>query len=299
MRFNVKELSDEYDFWINGASYVGNPKNNTMMYITKKVADLTEKFSTAEECLIFAESGMDVKPEYKKRNCFIFSKNPQYEYAKCADKFAAEKRIQENAWGYDITDGGYYVGRNVVIGKNPIIEPGVVIGHGVEIGDNAIILAGAVIKNSEIGDNFFCNEKAVVGSSSFTQAVDNEGNRTRIPTLGRVVIGNCVEVGMGDNVAAGSIQDTVIDDFAKLDALVHIGHDAHICRNAEITAGSVIGGFAEIGEASFVGINSVIKNRIAVGKRAVVGMGATVIRSVDDGCVVVGNPAKDLKSSHG
>ncbi len=74
---------------------------------------------------------------------------------------------------------------------------------------------------------------------------DREGNRTRIPSL---IIGDFVEVGVSDNISAGSAGNTVIEDHVKLDALVHIGHDAHIKKNVEITAVSIVGGFDVIGE---------------------------------------------------
>ena len=66
-------------------------------------------------------------------------------------------------------------------------------------------------------------------------------------------------------------------------------------KNVEITAGSVIGGFVEICEGGYVGINSVLRNRIKIGKKAFVGMGAVVTKSVEDGITVVGNPAKPFE----
>lgn len=54
------------------------------------------------------------------------------------------------------------------IGSDSYIEQGCLIGHDVIIGTNAVILAGSTIKNAVIGDDFFCNENAVIGSTSFT-----------------------------------------------------------------------------------------------------------------------------------
>ena len=90
----------------------------------------------------------------------------------------------------------------------------------------------------------------------------------------------------------GSGCDTIIDDYVKLDALVHVAHDDHLHKNVEITAGGIIGGFDELGEHAYVGINAVLRNRIQVGDNAFIGMGSTVTKSVEANMTVAGNPAK-------
>lgn len=292
MQYNVKNISEEYDFFIEGVSYAGAPRNNTMMYISKKVGHLVERLSGVKECLIFVENGISVSKELKQENCFVFSENPQLAYAKFATAFESEQRKQEKVWGYSLKEGGYYVGKDVSIGENAYIEPNVLIGHNVRIGDNAVILSGAVIKHAFIGNDFLCNENAVIGDYGFTMADDENGNKYRIPTLGRVVIGDFVEIGACADVAAGACGDTILENYVKVDALVHIGHEAHLHKNTEITAGAVIGGFAELDEHSYVGINSSIKNRIYLGKECIVGMGTNVTKTVEERMTVVGNPAR-------
>lgn len=294
MEINVSVLSVEHDFLIQGASYAGSPKSNTMMFITKKVGHLVDALGNVDECLVFLENGIEVSNALKEKHCFVFSDNPQLEYAKFATQFAEQKMAKEAELGYELTAGHYYVGKGCVIGKNAYIEPGVLIGHGVVIGDNAVVLAGAVIKNAVIGDNFLCNERAVVGAFGFTMAEDEAGNKFRIPSLGKVVIGNNVEIGAGCNVSVGSCGDTVIEDYVKIDVLVHVGHDAHLCKNVEITACSIVGGFSTLKEKSYLGLNSTIKNRLKLGTNCIIGMGANVIKSVPDNCTVAGNPAKPL-----
>ena len=59
-----------------------------------------------------------------------------------------------------------------------------------------------------------------------------------------------------------------------------------------VTVGTTIGGYTEIGDDAKIGFNSTIKNRLRVGKGALIGMGAVVTKNVDDGATVIGNPAK-------
>lgn len=292
MTYNIKELNPNYDFEIQGASYVGEPRDNTMMYVSKKVEKLVDNINGHKNCLIFIENGIDVPENLKHENCFFYTDNPQLAYAKFATNLEKKQREQEMKWGYQQTSQGYYVGHNTKIGKNAYIEPGVVIGHNVVIGDDAVILAGATIKHSIIGNNFLCNENAVVGANGFNMAVDENGNKMRLPSLGRVIIGNFVEIGTNDNISRGSGNDTVINDYVKLDSLVYIAHDVHIGKNAEIVAGCVLGGYDTIGENTFIGFNSAVRNRLVIESNVLVGMGATVVNNIENGLTVIGSPAK-------
>ena len=292
MQFPVSKIYKQYDFEVTGASYAGNPRNNTMMYITTKVAHLIENLYGHKECLCFVDEYIQVPQEIDQSNAIIRCKNPTYTYAKLATEIEREIHKEELKQGYTLTGGGYYIGKNVRIGENAYVEPNVVIGHNVKIGNNATILAGSVIKRAEIGNDFVCNENAVIGDYGFTMAEDNEGNKFRIPTLGRVIIGNHVEVGACDDIAAGACGDTILEDYVKVDALVHVGHEAHVHKNAEIVTGTVVGGFSEIGEQSFLGINCSIRNRLILGDNCIIGMGAVVTKSVESGVVMAGNPAK-------
>lgn len=297
MQYDVSKINPQYHFFVDGVSYIGKPESGTVMYVSKKVEQLVKNLSGMNSCLIFAENNVLVPDEIQKDNCFVFTDNPQLEYAQFLSTFEKEKNIEDAKRKYTLVDGGYYLGENVSIGMCSYIEPGCLIGHDVIIGDRARILYGSVIKHAVIGNDFLCNEYAVIGANGFTIAEDSLGNKLRIPTLGSVIIGNDVEIGAHDNISCGSAGNTVVEDYAKIDALVHIGHDVHICRNAEITAGGIVGGFDEIGEHVFMGINACTRNRIQIGDNSVVGMGAVVTRSICAQSIVVGNPAKNMKES--
>lgn len=292
MEYSVNGLDLNYNFMVNGVSYIGNPKMHTAMYASKKISHLIKNLEKCQFCLVFIERGMEIPDKLKENNCFIYCENPQLSYARFADEFAKEKCKNDSRRKYRLTDKGYYLGENVQIGCNANIEPGCYIGHDVVIGSNAVILSGSVIKNAVIGNDFFCNEKAVIGSSSFTMYKDENGNNCRIPTLGKVIIGNHVEIGTFNNISCGGCGDTIIEDYVKLDTLIHIGHEAHIHRNAELTAGIIVGGFADIGENSYIGINSSVRNRISIGSNSIIGMGSNVVKTVENKKTVMGNPAR-------
>lgn len=292
IEFDIGRIDSNYNFLIKGVSYVGEPISNTAMYISKKVEGLLENLNGVSSCLVFAENGINVKSNIRKSNCFVFSDNPQRDYARFIESLYREWMQKERKRKYIYTDEGYYIGENVEIGVDAYIEPGCLIGHDVVIGDSVRIFSGAVIKKAAIGNDCLVNENAVIGASGFTMTEDEYGNKFRIPTLGYVHIGNNVEIGVCDNISCGSSRNTIIEDYVKIDALVHIAHDVYLGKNVEVVAGSIIGGFTKIEPYTYVGINASIRNRVNLGANSMVGMGAVVTKNVDNGMIVVGNPAK-------
>lgn len=283
---------------VTSVSYIGKPIDYTAMFVTKKAEKLIANLKGSKGCMVFAENGTNVPSEILEKNNFIFTDNPQRDYTAFAKKIADERDSKERKMKYSLVDGLYYVGENAVIGKGAIIEPGAVIGHNVIIGENALIKAGAVIKNAIIGDNFIICENSVIGTNAFTTAVDEEGNNIKIPALGKIVIGNNVEIGALNSIARSSSLDTIISDNVKTDDLTHIAHDCSIEKNVIITSGVITGGFVTLGEKSWIGMNSTIKNRKNIGEHTLLGMGANVVKDIDSNVIAVGNPAKYLKDNH-
>ena len=296
MEYYVGHIVEGKSFNIFGISYIGAPRSNTAMFITKKVENLLSTLESVDECLVFAETGINVSEKLAEKHAFHFSEKPQLAYARFANEFADERFEKEKKLKYNLMPGGYYVSEDVVIPDDAYIEPGCIVGPDVQIGMNAKLLANSVIRRSTIGDNFIANEQSVVGAYGFTMAEDDEGNKVRIPTLGRVIIGNQVEVGSQNNVSCGSGGDTILEDNVKLDSLVYLGHDVHLHKSVEVTAGVAVGGFVEVGEGAYIGVGSVIRNRILIGEHSFIGMGANVTKSVEAGVVVAGNPAKPFIS---
>ena len=276
-----------------GSSYAGAPRDNTFMYIGRKVSYLMECVSKCRNSLVFAETGIDVPVEVSSNNTVVLTDTPQYDYALFAKAY--EKRIFEKnkSRKYELINGSY-IGENVSIGEGAYIEPCCFIDHDVVIGKNALILAGSRIRNAIIGDNFICNENAVIGDGSFTMTKDPQGNLIRIPSLGRVIIHNNVEVGACNNITSGACGDTIIEDNVKLSGLIYIGHEAHIRKNTQMTPGVTVTGFVDMGENTYVGAGAQIKNRLVLGDNTLIGIGATVIRNTEKSITVVGNPASPL-----
>ena len=164
------------------------------------------------------------------------------------------------------------------IGARSIVHGNVNINDGVRIGRNVIIYPGCAIGYDGFGH--FENEK---------------GELENFPQYGGVVIEDDVEIFALTNIDRGTLDDTIIGAGTKIDHHCHIGHNVVIGKRCVITACTVIAGSATIGDHAYIGINSSIRDWIAVGKNAFVGMGSVVTKDVPDNAVVLGNPARPYK----
>ncbi len=282
---------------VTGVSYAGRPLDNTAMYISKKVEYLVGNLTNVTGCKVFVENTITVPDEISRKNEIVYTDNPELAYARFVQYLDKERMKSERKRKYTLTEGGYTIGENVTIGEGSYIEPGAFIGHDVVIGKNAYIKSGARIRYATIGDNFLAGENCVIGTIDRVIAKDEDGNNFRIPSFGKIVIGNNVEIGSLSCVSCGQAGNTVIGDNVQIYYMIHVPHDVRIGKNVKITVGVILGGYAEIGEDVIIGMNATIRNRITVGKGAYIGMGAVVTKSVEEGVTVIGNPAKPFIKS--
>lgn len=289
MEYNVSQINPKYDFNITGVSFIGNPVNGTVLFITKKVKKLLGNLDSKINCLVFIQEGIEIQNQYKKDNCFVLCEDPQLEYARFALKMNQIEKEKDKKRKYTLTPEGYYIGENVKLGENVVIEPCCKIGHDVIIGDNAFVGFGSTILNAEIGDNFVCQGRSAIGVDAFFMAESE--NKFRIPSFGKVYIGNYVDISSNVTVERGFNSHTIIKDNTKIDSNVCIGHDDIIGENVVITSGASIAGLVTVGKNVYVGMNATVKQRLDIGNDALIGMGSVVISNVKEGISVFGNPA--------
>jgi UDP-3-O-[3-hydroxymyristoyl] glucosamine N-acyltransferase len=124
---------------------------------------------------------------------------------------------------------------------------------------------------------------------------DIENSQRRFPHIGRVVLGNRVEICANSHIARGSLKDTVLEDDVKVDSCVHIAHNCHIGRHTLITAGATIGGSVKVGEGVWIGLGAVIRDNVKIGDNAFVGMGAVVTKDIPPNETWAGVPARKFR----
>jgi len=144
----------------------------------------------------------------------------------------------------------------------------------------------------ELGENVGIGPNCSIGFEGFGFEPDEDGTYHRFPHIGKVIIGDDVEIGANTCIDRGALGDTIIGAGTKIDNLVHVAHNVRIGKNCMIIALTCLGGGVIIEDGVYVGIGASVRNQITIGEKAFIGMGAVVVKDVDPGITVIGNPAK-------
>ena len=150
-------------------------------------------------------------------------------------------------------DAHVVIGDGAQIGAHSVIMAGCNIGAGSVIGENSILYPRVVVyHNCVLGNNLIVHSGVVIGADGFGFAMD-EGRWLKIPQIGRVVIGNDVEIGANTTIDRGALDDTVIEDDVKLDNQIQIAHNVRIGAHTAIAGCVGIAGSASIGRYCRIG----------------------------------------------
>jgi UDP-3-O-[3-hydroxymyristoyl] glucosamine N-acyltransferase len=159
---------------------------------------------------------------------------------------------------------GAVIGDEVVIGDDSTVYPNVTIYHGCQIGLRAIIHAGAVI-----------------GADGFGFAPTKSGWQ-KIPQVGRVVVGDDVEIGANTCIDRGALSDTVIHDGVKLDNQIQIAHNCVIGEHTAVASCVGIAGSAVIGARCMIGGAAMIGGHLTIADGTVVSAATAVPSSLTE-----------------
>ncbi|RWB25154.1 MAG: UDP-3-O-(3-hydroxymyristoyl)glucosamine N-acyltransferase [Mesorhizobium sp.] len=191
-------------------------------------------------------------------------------------------------------DPGVVVGERVFIGAGTTIGAHSVLGPDVVIGWDCSIGSSVTIAHCNMGDRSIVHAGARIGQDGFGFAMSASGP-VKVPQIGRVTIGNDVEVGANSTVDRGSGGNTVIGDGTKIDNLVQIAHNVRIGRHCIITAQVGIAGSTVLEDCVVVGGHSAIAGHLHIGHGAQVAAASRLMRDVPAGERWGGMPAKPLR----
>lgn len=215
-----------------------------------------------EQCINSAATFIIInkRTECPDGKALLLVENPFEAYCKIVNHFnpfvPSAKQISDSAI---VGEGSFiypntFIGHHVIIGKNCIIYPNVTIMDNCIIGDHVIIQSGTVIGS----DAFYYNTKK-----------NREDRYKKMPSCGRVILEDFVEIGAGCTIDRGVSNDTIIGKGTKFDNTIHIGHDTVIGKNCLFAAHVVVAGCVTIQDGVTLWGQVVVNKTLTIGENAV------------------------------
>jgi len=216
------------------------------------------------------------------------------------DPYAAYALISSMFVAYNNPYDG--MAENLNIHKTSTLHESTIIGPNVYIGPNCFVGAGSIIHancslvmNVEIGENSIVHPNSVLGSDGFGYAPDGKGY-IKIEQLGKLIIGNSVEIGAGCTIDRGAIDNTEIHDGVKLDNQVHIAHNVILGKHSAIAASCAIAGSTVVGKNLQMGGLSGILGHLKICDNVLIGAHTLITKNIDNPGDYVGiMPAQEKK----
>lgn len=192
---------------------------------------------------------------------------------------------------FAVIEAGAEIGEACVIGPHAVIGAGVVLGQGCRIG------AHASLSHCIAGRFVVLHPGARVGQEGFGFAVTPEGHFETMPQLGRVLLGDAVEIGANACVDRGSQSDTVLGAGTRLDNMVQIGHNVSTGKACVLVAQVGIAGSARLGNGVQAGGQVGIAGHIEIGDRVQIAAQSGIISDVGAGEAMGGSPAWPMRET--
>ena len=206
----------------------------------------------------------------------LVSDNPYLSFARAAHLLHPPPDLEPGIHPTAIISKNCEVADNVQIGPNVVISAKCTIGDNSYIGPGCMVTApcfiGAyarliarvtIVGSTTLGERVIIHPGVIIGSDGFGLA-NNSGVWEKIPQLGRVIIGNDVEIGANTTIDRGALQDTVIGDGVKLDNQIQVAHNVTIGAHTAIAGCAGIAGSAKIGKHCGIGGGAGIQGHIEI-----------------------------------
>lgn len=268
-------------------SFMANEKYRAQLVTTAAGAVIMRPEDDAGEC----------------KNALLMS-NPYLGYAKAANMLDTTPAQAPGIHPTAVISEQASLGSAVSVGPGAVIEAGAQIGADVQIGANCYVGENVTIGQGsrlwpqvtlyhsvELGRNCTVHSTTVIGSDGFGWASEN-GKWVKIPQLGRVILGDNVDIGAGTTIDRGALDDTIIESDCIIDNQVQIAHNVCIGQGTAIAAQVGIAGSARVGRGCMIGGQAGLAGHISVTDHVQLHGQAMVTKSINAaGVYASGNPA--------
>ena len=202
----------------------------------------------------------------------LISENPYQDFGRVLELFAAPQ--------------GSFSG----ISPLAFIRPDAELGDGVTVYPNAVLMAG-----THVGEGCILHPGSVLGADGFGFARTPAGIQ-KIPQVGKVTIGNAVEVGANAAIDRAVLDTTRIGDGTKIDNLAQIGHNVQIGRNGFVVSQVGISGSTTVGDNCTFAGQVGIAGHLHIGDNVTIGPQSGVAKDIPSDVVVGGTPTVDQRT---
>ena len=259
----------------NSISFFNNPKYSDLLKSTKAAVVIINRVDLPDR------SGTSIVID-----------NPYLYFAKVSQLLNPSKTLKKEIHKSAIIHPSCKLGQDIYIGPNVVIE------ENVSLGDDVIIHAGSIIEsdsaignasvihphvviktNTIIGKNCILYAGCIIGSDGFGYAKD-DSKWLAIPQIGRVILGDNVDIGSNSTIDRGALDDTIISSGVKIDNLVQIGHNCLIGENTIIAGCVGIAGSAKIGKNCAIGGAAMILGHLSITDNVTISPGSMITRSI-------------------
>lgn len=236
----------------------------------------------------------------------LLSETPYRGYARIAHAFYPGTSARDGVHATAFVDPAAELGDGVSVSANAVIEAGArlgagvvvgagaVVGRGVTVGTGTVIGTGASISHCDIGARCELHPGVRVGTRGFGFDMSAEGH-LNVPQLGRVIVGDDVEVGANATIDRGAGPDTVIGDGCKIDNLVQIGHNVRLGKGCVVIAQAGVAGSATVEDFVILAAQSGVAGHITVAAGTQLAARSGLMRDSEPGAKLAGNPAIPAK----
>lgn len=236
--------------------------------------------------------------------------NPALSFSKILDYFAPKILEVPGIHPTAVIGKGVTLGKNVTVGAYAVVEDDVVVGIDVTVGPQCVVGRASVIGDGSqlkfhtvihhdcvIGRHVIIHSGTVIGSDGFGYVTD-KGIHHKVPQIGRVVVGDHVEIGANCAIDRGTVGDTVIGEGSKLDNLVHIAHNVKLGKGCLVTGLVGIAGSTRVGDYVAFGGQSGVAEHVEVGDHAKLAAKAGVTKSLPGHKTYAGMPAREISEKN-
>ena len=176
---------------------------------------------------------------------------------------------------FAVVEADAEIGARCVVGPHCIVDRGVRLGPDVRLVARVTVCAGV-----QIGARSILHPGVVIGSDGFGNARDGEA-WVKVPQIGSVRIGADVEIGANTTVDRGALEDTVIEDGARLDNQIQVAHNVVIGAHTAIAACTGIAGSTRIGRRCMIGGGTGIGGQLVICDDVVIAGFGMITKSIE------------------